>query len=695
MDIDSLIAAGKYGDAAAEAQKQGDLLRAQKLYEKIWEFGKAAEIARERGDRPEALRLHLDARDFAAAATLGEALQHAAPPEQARAADVYERRRMWADAAALRERLGQLSDAHELYKKAQLPLEVARLDETLGRPRDAGIAYEKLLAEEPGSPDAARAHLSLGRILAGFGRHDEAARHLQKAIAIATMPRAASELDGPPPLDGERLARARRILVVELAALGYREAARLALETLRATDPRLPPLDAFLQKERMTPDEGARSPLLGGRYRVARLLGSGGMGRVYLARDELSGHDVAVKVVAPPVDERSAEGYRRFMREAKIVSSLQHPNIVSLVESHEDVGILALELMAGTLADRLSSPLEPSRVRAFALEILAGLQAAHAHGVIHRDLKPANIFFAASGEAKLGDFGVAHLSDLGATQTAGFIGTLAYMSPEQISGAPLTFAADVYALGVTLFQALTGRLPFAGPDFVGQHLGERAPAPSSLREKLDDGWDRIVARCLEKSPDARFASLDELRRALDAVSIEEPGAPPPKLPPNEAPATANTSAAGERYVVTSMLDGNLAAATDTRLGREVVIQDFATGSLDDAQLAWLRAIASHGGPRLQRVLRIEARGDGTTRVVYEALAGKTPRPPSLSGADAELLARALAPLHAAGVTHGSVASSLVLEDWGPALLTAGRRPSAALTIAAELAELTALVRQPS
>src|SRR5260370_11020647 len=194
------------------------------------------------------------------------------------------------------------------------------------------------------------------------------------------------------------------------------------------------------------------------------------MGRVYLARDEFSGRDVAVKVVAPPVDERSAEGYRRFMREAKIVSSLKHPHIVSLVESHEELGILALEFMAGgTLADRLAAPLPPERVRSFTVEIIAGLEAAHAHGVIHRDIKPANVFFAASGEAKLGDFGVAHLSDLGATQTAGFIGTLAYMSPEQISGAPLTFAADVYARGVTLFQALTGRLPLAGPDLVCHH----------------------------------------------------------------------------------------------------------------------------------------------------------------------------------------------------------------------------------
>ena len=218
---------------------------------------------------------------------------------------------------------------------------------------------------------------------------------------------------------------------------------------------------------------------------IEKFIGSGGMGRVYLARDLFAGRDVAVKVVAPPADAKLADGYRRFVREARAVSSLNHPNIVQVLEFHEDLGLLAMEYMAGgTLADRLPGPLSPAAVRQLVLSLVAGLEAAHAHGVIHRDLKPANVFYSSSGEAKLGDFGVAHLQDLGATQTAGFIGTLAYMSPEQISGAPLSFAADVYALGVTVFQALTGRLPFRGPDFVAQHLGDAPPRPSEIRANL-------------------------------------------------------------------------------------------------------------------------------------------------------------------------------------------------------------------
>jgi len=697
MDIETLVAQGKYGEAAAEARKTGDLARAQQLYERIWDWKNAADVARERGDKPEYLRLLLDARDFAEAARVGEALQRAAAPEQERAADVYERRRMWAEAAALRERLGTLEKARELYKKAQQPLEVARLDEAGGRTREAGIAYERFLADNPDDADAARAHLALGRILAGFGRHDEAVRHLQKAIALTERfvpppPPGATpgaNVDGvapeSPPLDAPTLLRARRLAIVELAALGYRHAATALLDALRAADPKLPPLDGLITAERRAQSEDS-TVRLGGRYRVVRLLGSGGMGRVYLARDEFTGRDVAVKVVAAPVDARSGEGYRRFLREAEVVSSLRHPNIVAVVASHEELGLLAMEYMAGgTLAERLGAPQSPALVRGWALEVLAGLEAAHAHGVIHRDLKPQNLFFAASGEAKIGDFGVAHLVDLGATQTAGFIGTLAYMSPEQISGARLTFAADVYALGVTLFQALTGRLPFRGPDFVGQHLGETAPAPSSVRPELGTAWDALIARTLEKSPSDRFASLEDLRRALTAIAVE------PSATSTPAPAAAAELAASipaERYTITAELDGGLVQATDTRLGREVVIENIPA---DAAHLPWLRALARLGGARLQRILRLERIGDGTTRVVYEALTGKTPRPPRLTSREHALLVRALAPLHAAGIAHGSVTSSIVFEDHGPALLTAGRKPTG-ITVEEELRELASLAK---
>jgi serine/threonine protein kinase len=653
--IDTLIAEGRYADAARELRRQGDLPRAQSLYEKIWDFGNAAEVARERGDRPDLLRLLLEARDFVESRRLGQALldpERAAPGEQARAVEVYERHRMWAEAAALREALGQLERARELYLKAQLPLEAARLDETLGRSREAGITYERFLVAEPDSPEAPRAHLHLGRLLAGFQRHEEAARHLQKAtrgeIAVAK--------------------KARRALVGELMALGYRDAAEDVLATLRQGDPELPDLDAFLQAER----RAVEATRLAGRYVVDKLIGSGGMGRVYLARDVFSGRDVAVKVVAPPVDARLAEGYRRFVREARSVSSLHHPNIVQVLEFHEELGLLAMEYMAGgTLADRLPGALTPAAVRQLVLSLLAGLEAAHAHGVIHRDLKPANVFYSSSGEAKIGDFGVAHLQDLGATQTAGFIGTLAYMSPEQITGAPLSFAADVYALGVTAFQALTGRLPFGGPDFVAQHLGETPPRPSQLRPTLA-AWDAPILRALAKDPGARFASLEEMRQAVAAISVEI------ELTPALAPAPVEAAPAqqkSERYLLGGELlrtpRSQLYNAEDTQLGRQVVIEDFTPGYFESEagtrHRAWLRHFARHGGPRLQRILRIDG-----NRVIYEAIVG--PPPAQLDERGRAQLRAALQPLHDAGVAHGAVPESLLLDETGPVLLVAGRAP---------------------
>jgi tetratricopeptide (TPR) repeat protein len=583
---------------------------------------------------------------------------------------------MWLEAARFRERLGDLDRAAELYGKAQLPLDVGRIYELRGRRREAGVVYEKFLASAVDSPDEAdRAHYALGKILGGFQRHEEAVRHLQQISAD-------SKLHVP----------ARRTLVLELAELGYSEAADQVLELLRKEDATLPPLDAFVRVEKATrrlalEQKGSDAPVLGGRYRILRLIGSGGFGRVYLASDELKALEVALKVVAPPVDAKMAENYRRFVREAKVVSQLKHPNILQVFEFHEEFGLMAMEyLPGGTLQDRLTAPLTPLSTRTLALEILSALEAAHAHGVIHRDIKPANIFFTASGDAKLGDFGVAHLLDMGATQTAGFIGTLAYMSPEQISAAPLHFSTDLYALGVTLFQALTGRLPFTGPDFVGQHLGEKPPRPSSLRP-LDAGWDALLIKMLEKTPAARFASIDELRRALMAIVLEPAD---PKSAPAAQPAVAAPERARHVFIAELLRTDHsrLEQAEDTRLGRPVWIERFAASYFasekGQAHMSWLRAMARHGGPHLQRVLSIARQGDETL-VIYEAVAGAPWRAPGDEKTAADIVA-ALVPLHQSGVAHGSVRRSVVLEDFGATLLVAGRAP----TGAAPKADLDAL-----
>ena len=234
---------------------------------------------------------------------------------------------------------------------------------------------------------------------------------------------------------------------------------------------------------------------------------------------------VALKLLqlggAPADPERQA--YVRFAREAEAAGRLRHPNIVALFDAQPASGLFVFELMSGgTLADRLAAngPLSPAAGRRLALDLLAALGAAHERGIVHRDVKPANVFFDAAGNAKLGDFGGAHLVDFGQTQSGGFLGTLAYMSPEQISNAPIGAAADIYALGATLFEALVGRPPFLGPDLVGQHLGEAPPSAAALRPALTSLHDQVLARALAKVPADRFASAIEMAEAIAAWPVE-------------------------------------------------------------------------------------------------------------------------------------------------------------------------------
>ncbi|HWM87170.1 MAG TPA: protein kinase, partial [Kofleriaceae bacterium] len=329
------------------------------------------------------------------------------------------------------------------------------------------------------------------------------------------------------------------------------------------------------------------------------------------------------------------------------------------------------------------------------------------------------IFFDARGTAKLGDFGVAHLLDLGQTQTGGLIGTLAYMSPEQITGAPLSVAADLYSLGVTLFECLTGQLPFLGPDFVAQHLGETAPAPSQLATGLAAGWDAVLARLLAKDPEARHASSDELRRDIAAI---EPGADagPLALSLPRPSRAARTSAVAEssrpmptmrvvdeaepRYRFETPLGrtaiSTLSRAVDSALDRSVIVERYDEGALDETTERRIYALAKSGGSFLQRVLSYERQA---AVVVYEAPAGMPigERPageplldPLRAARVLRRLARALAPLHEAQAAHGALGPATVVMDEldHPTVLASGLGPAAAgLSPADDVSALVGLV----
>jgi tetratricopeptide (TPR) repeat protein/predicted Ser/Thr protein kinase len=285
-------------------------------------------------------------------------------------------------------------------------------------------------------------------------------------------------------------------------------------------------------------------------YRLGRLIGTGGMGSVYLARDLTLQRDVAIKFIAPELaGDESAR--RRLLREARAAAALDHPNICGVHEvivGDDGRACIVMQYVEGdTLAESLrQGPIEPRQTLAIASEMAAALADAHRHGVIHRDIKPQNIIVTPSGHAKLLDFGIARVvepptggQDPTKTSLTGpgvAAGTPAYMSPEQVRQQPVDARSDLFSLGAVIYEALTGRRAFSGPtvaDIYGQILQTHPPAPSTLRPGLSEQHDELVRRLLAKHPQDRFASADELAGALRVLSPDTAHPAPAPSPPED------------------------------------------------------------------------------------------------------------------------------------------------------------------
>ena len=272
-----------------------------------------------------------------------------------------------------------------------------------------------------------------------------------------------------------------------------------------------------------------------GRYRIVERLGEGGMGVVFRAEDPRLEREVALKVLKPDAlhDEDSK---RRFRLEARALSRLLHPNIATLFDFDSDKGVdfLVLEFVPGeSLARTLANgPLPETRARAIALDVAEGLQSAHEEGIVHRDLKPGNIVITPRGRAKVLDFGLARVMPGAAslTQTAPIsgasvlVGTVPYMSPEQVRDGQVDARSDLYALGAVLFEMTTGSCPFCGDDVLSllyRIAHEPAPLLRVVRPGLSAELEAVVARCLEKAPLRRFSDAGALLRALRGESSDD------------------------------------------------------------------------------------------------------------------------------------------------------------------------------
>lgn len=269
-----------------------------------------------------------------------------------------------------------------------------------------------------------------------------------------------------------------------------------------------------------------------GGYHILRELGRGGMGAVYEAEQLESGRRVALKVLGHKLD--SADARARFLREGRLAASINHPNSVYVYGTEEIDGTpaIAMELIAGgTLQERVqrSGSLSVGEAVDAILQVIAGLEAARALGILHRDIKPSNCFEDADGTVKIGDFGLSISTeargDTNLTLHGAFLGTPHFSSPEQLRGEELNVRSDMYSVGVTLFFLLTGRTPFEGKNMVqllANVLEQPAPSPRKFRADIPTTLASAVLRCLEKQANDRFKTYDELRQALAPFSSEAP-----------------------------------------------------------------------------------------------------------------------------------------------------------------------------
>jgi serine/threonine protein kinase len=293
----------------------------------------------------------------------------------------------------------------------------------------------------------------------------------------------------------------------------------------------------------MSPTEQLET--IGDRYRLGERIGQGGMGEVFAAHDLRLDREVALKLLRADLAER--DGMReRVLAEARLAARLTHPHVVAVLDTgeHDDRPFVVMERLPGrTLRDELADgPMPPDRMRDVALQVLRALGAAHELGIVHRDVKPGNVLDAGVGTWKVADFGIAkwvHADDT-LTGTGELLGSPWYLAPERIEGAQAGPEADLYAVGVLLYEALTGRRPFDGDDPVALagaiRTGRYAP-PDEVLPDADPGIVAVIQRAMQRDPRERFGGAEEMAEAL--LGSEEPSTAPADatapIPPTPEP----------------------------------------------------------------------------------------------------------------------------------------------------------------
>ena len=632
-DVQRLVREERLVAAAELASSRGDAATASSLFERACEFRRASTEAVRAGDFARALPLALEGKD-------DEAAERALPPlimdpVQAERVSYHLERRgdhLWS--ARLLEGIGKRVPAARAYERGGEAIKAACLLEVEGDVVGAARVLEAQIRKDPARDEL---HVALGALLLRYGKVDAAVRALQKVREGSSQRRASLS-----------------VLLAALDRLGLSQARVEAEQELAA-------LGGPVEADEPEPQALSVRARLFGRYEILREVASSPSARVLECVDGVRSERVAVKIFAG-YDARGGgrDALARFEREVRVLGTLDHPNIVPLRDYVPEGPALVLAWMGhGTLEQMMASePLAPARAVEIAQAVLSALGEAHRLGVIHRDIKPANVLFDDAGVTRLGDFGVAHLSDLSATATAGVIGTLGYMSPEQREGRPASVRSDLYGVGAMLWEMLTGERPDASSS--GATLRTR---PSGVHRDLDTRHDTLVLSFLAAEPTGRPDDAFVARRALGALkwpnTIERVAAPRVERQKSEHPTAQRLAPQG---------DGT---AMDRWIDRRVVTLDLEAGTLARASVF---ARADH--PALQAVLRVDRAGEAIWLAAPRgaALHGK------LNATQAATLRDALVRLHEIGETHGSVdAEHVIVDEIGGVILAFTSAPDAKAT----------------
>jgi len=540
-------------EAAPLYEVKNDLTKAIDLYVRMGEFSKAAVLAERLGDIEQAAGLFEQAGEFEEAAVRFERANLIE-----RAADCYSLAGNKSRAGGLLAQLGDVQKAAELHFQNGDFVAAGKLFEKAGSAKEALSAYEKAVEAGSLTPDGA---IGLGRLYLSNQRSDDAIKVLQpvardaefgheavKLLAECFMQKGMYSLAADryrEAVAGQEEAVAEHLDTFYGLARAYEQAgmydnARETYHKIVAADyyykdvtGRLEHID---EMSSVFAAAGAASPTgtssgaqvtvpvpQQSRYEILRKLGEGGMGVVYLAKDTKLGREVALKVL-PSKFSNNDEFRTRFVREARAVAGLSHKNIVSVYDIGELRGesFISMEFIEGkSLRDILRSrgKLSAEETCNFAKQIAEGLGAAHRKGIVHRDIKPENIMVTAdTGEVKIMDFGLARIDQASnLTQEGSVMGTWRYMAPEQVEGLRAKPATDIYATGVIIFEMTTGAPIFTEGDLAFHHVNTLPPRLVDVAPDVPAALDVVVARCLHKSPDDRYADGMELWRALDAI----------------------------------------------------------------------------------------------------------------------------------------------------------------------------------